>query len=662
MPPRSSKAASKPGPSRSSNQDKSESRSSRQLKRNNTAAIVQRVLNETFGDMTDAEKDGVRVGGLTLRERLMRDKSSQRKGSDNKVVMGKKYYEEQRRDYAQGAMSRAALKVKNLDEVPDARLLSAVKLARQNVPQRGDLYDYLETGPAPKQSEMVGLARFFMELKPWVSDANLKMACAVVKYWLRVNADTTFHEEMEVVRPMIDKTLVAAWTSMKAANISMPVFWSTYQPLARLVLSVEAAEKLFECHGQWAAVGKELVLVTSSSNLGMSLFGFALYEHQVTVGSAMIDLEVEKLLRGDISKAQVDAVVAAAQKKLQDESGAERLNVERVVAIKYCGASLEVHVDTLRHEICLKVAALVKTAALSQTASLSQAGALQYLFCEKDLLPELAMFRHKIDPELLRSYNLARETANSMLPVADHSNGLYVKNLLDTKTEVLTQIDDSFVLESAWLGHMHEMGGQAAIEEKLLAALPQDVGQHDPKSTVARLQSIRSSPLFSYVAPPHQATFNVGMEMVKAVANDRLPSLGAVGKSVVLNHVLQRMSFYAYLEVSGEEEGSVTKLSGKAALSAKLAELQERKRTGSPVNPGGLKEFHTFNWLLDQAERDIHSGLVREAYDGAKPPTRGASSSNPKAAPGGHKRKAENDKKVANKKLEQEEGTLKLFK
>ena len=77
-----------------------DARARRTLRRNNTESIVQRTLNEQFSDFSDFEKDVVKVGGKTLRERLAFDKNDQRHNSETKLVRGNKYYEDRRREYS----------------------------------------------------------------------------------------------------------------------------------------------------------------------------------------------------------------------------------------------------------------------------------------------------------------------------------------------------------------------------------------------------------------------------------------------------------------------------------------------------------------------------------------------------------------------------------
>ena len=636
-----------------------DARSRRTLRRNNTGSIVQRILNEQFGDLTDAEKDAVKYGGLTLRERLCKDKSEQRHGSDGTVSMGKKYYEARRAEYGQNSSGKSALEVKDHTEVPNDKLLTAVREARQSAPQRSGLYDWLSNyGDDLLQSEMVGLGRFFLELKPWSSDQNLKLSVAMLRFWVRVDAETTYPEEMTAIRGHIDKTLVAAWSSMKSANIKVPVFWSAYKDVAKFVVSCPQVDQLLDA-SDFNGLGEVLEIVTSSSQLGMSMFGWALYAHQVARCSAIIEDEVAKLLLDDITEKSIKTVSSAVMKSLAKLPGSERLNVVRVVGMTYCGDEIKVQVDTLAQEVHFKIAALVKSASMSMYVKGEGYLLLEPLYCETSLHGPMTKFGHKIDASLLKQYQLARTTANGMLPDADQANGLFVKNAIETKLAVLTQIDDSFVLEAAWFLHMHAEGGHARLEAELLKPLPTEAGvTHDAKLAANALGIVKQSRLYTFVAPQHQASFNVGVEMVKAVASDRLPSIKAVEGNKTLMAVLDRLSFFVHYSkpISTGSSTPPEVLPGKAALAAKLRDIHNEKAAGEKITPERLREFHTFNWLLSPEDKASHNKLIKEAFSGAKGAKPGAD-----APAKGTKRKAD-EKTAGEKRMAAEESTLNLLK
>ena len=159
---------------------------------------------------------------------------------------------------------------------------------------------------------------------------------------------------------------------------------------------------------------------------------------------------------------------------------------------------------------------------------------LVQVFCEASLPPE---FMGVIDPTSLQTFNLARTTADSLIHQVDYTNGLFVTKLLDTRTDVLTQIDPSFVIEATWFRHIQTAGG---LEAKLLEPLATDIGVHDPKN--CRRSVVSEAP----VGPP--LTCRATTQIVSSVAAARMPSVKVTDESATLRELLVRCGFFAYFE------------------------------------------------------------------------------------------------------------------
>ena len=74
----------------------------RVLKRQSTEQAVAKALRDNCAGMTPQEVDGVRVSGMTLREKLLSDKREARIGS-RAEPMGRKYYDGLREAYSSAA-------------------------------------------------------------------------------------------------------------------------------------------------------------------------------------------------------------------------------------------------------------------------------------------------------------------------------------------------------------------------------------------------------------------------------------------------------------------------------------------------------------------------------------------------------------------------------
>ena len=138
--------------------DPSETKAKRTLRRNNTAAMVQRnlassMILQTWKDMVCESKDSPQ--GSASR----RTKNDLRHNTASQIMMGKKFYDERRTDYNQNIATTSEFQVKNQHSTPDETLLRAVKVARQTAPQRGQLYAWLASSQQQKKS--VGAVSFW---------------------------------------------------------------------------------------------------------------------------------------------------------------------------------------------------------------------------------------------------------------------------------------------------------------------------------------------------------------------------------------------------------------------------------------------------------------------------------------------------------------------
>ena len=132
----------------------------------------------------------------------------------------------------------------------------------------------------------------------------------------------------------------------------------------------------------------------------------------------------------------------------------------------------------------------------------------------------------------------------------------------------------------------------------------------------------------------------------------------AVEGSQVLRKLLDRLGYFVFYQkkhVAGASAAPA--LSGKAALAAKLTDVQNEKAAGEKITHDRLREFHTFNWLLSSEAKAERNKLVKEAFNGAKGGAKAAAAPKTK----GTKRKAD-EKTAGQQKMEAEESTLNLFR
>ncbi len=67
---------------------------------------------------------------------------------------------------------------------------------------------------------------------------------ALLRYFARSGTTSTWPNEAVSILPHADRTLLVAFTSMKAANVGVAALWATYADLRELLLSREDVGRL----------------------------------------------------------------------------------------------------------------------------------------------------------------------------------------------------------------------------------------------------------------------------------------------------------------------------------------------------------------------------------------------------------------------------------
>eukprot|EP00969_Alexandrium_andersonii_P307224 13580396-Alexandrium_andersonii.AAC.1 len=98
---------------------------------------------------------------------------------------------------------------------------------------------------------------------------------------------------------------------------------------------------------------------------------------------------------------------------------------------------------------------------------------------------------------------------------------------------------------------MHSIAGSNRLCELMMLALPSRPGEHDVKAASAALQHLKAGPLYNFIAPEHQAKFNLGAEVVKAVASERLPSVQVALQDPALRPLVDSLAWFVSFSAAG---------------------------------------------------------------------------------------------------------------
>ena len=193
----------------------SKAKVSRPKKTNSVDAQVRKSLADNFKNMSAAEIDGTVREGLTLRQRLMRDKQQQQE-QPGSVAFGKCYYQSLRDLYADGNKVEALL-------CPDPslagrqELVEAATAALKHPPNRSLLVQFLKVTTTLNQAEFVGVLRWMMSLHPSASNDQLKSGLAVLETVSRLSLHEKFPHEASLAKSKWDEILLEAGQQLTIA-------------------------------------------------------------------------------------------------------------------------------------------------------------------------------------------------------------------------------------------------------------------------------------------------------------------------------------------------------------------------------------------------------------------------------------------------------------
>ena len=181
---------------------------SRPKRTHSAEAQVRKSLADNFKYMSAAEIDGTVRQGMTLRQRLMRDKQ-QPLDSPGSVAFGKCYYQALRDLYADGNKVEVLLRPDPSLEVRQ-ELVEAATAALKHLPNRSMLVQFLKVTTALNQAEFVGVLRWMMSLHPSASSDQLKSGLTVLETVARLKLHEKFPHEASLVKSKWDEILLEA--------------------------------------------------------------------------------------------------------------------------------------------------------------------------------------------------------------------------------------------------------------------------------------------------------------------------------------------------------------------------------------------------------------------------------------------------------------------
>lgn len=234
------------------------------------------------------------------------------------------------------------------------------------------------------------------------------------------------------------------------------------------------------------------------------------------------------------------------------------------------------------------------------------------------------------------------------------------KELMLSKKVLHTQMDKSWDIELAVAHTLAAQGGETAMQEKILAALPTASEGKTVEHALSDLEVLGATTFYSFSCKAAQAKADMTREILVDVSRGKEPRMSQVNSTPFMREVGNRLQFFVRHIMPSGSSGISSVLTGKDALEHKLsvleAEIAEQNREATLAE---VDEFHVFAYLLDASARErvskmTENAVIAVATSGGAAPKRRATRA---AADAGGKNKSAKQARV-----KQESKVLELFK
>ena len=216
-------------------EDASSAKKGRGPRKASVQALADKAILDNCKNMEPDELDQIFIGGLTLRERVYRDKQLKEDKGPSAPKIGKKYWQDLRGMYMNPNRIEKQL-------VPDDRLslcpalVTALAYALKGHANRSHIQSHMSRVKKVNQRECVLLLRYLCQLEPSASSDQLNTCVSIMEGLHRIGAPASFAEEFALTRAKFDQIATqAGWTHASCHLITHPVwcrsrgfFWGVF--------------------------------------------------------------------------------------------------------------------------------------------------------------------------------------------------------------------------------------------------------------------------------------------------------------------------------------------------------------------------------------------------------------------------------------------------
>lgn len=549
--------------------------------------------------------------GMTLRQVLLADMQAHKEGRDPRI-MGALYYQNLKTEFKsdQGRFSQLSVKDPTLAVSP--ALVKAIYATRRAHPERSEICAYLQTCTLPNQSEVVGLCRYFSQLRPRCIK-QLAAAMDACRFLARLKIADKYPEEYGIIKPWVDEALEQALIRSRANKTPDTVFCEIHRELLGLVLRLDDLDRVSQCGGNWVGVSEYISNLVASSQTGYRLFLVAI--------EAVIACKVAQVIADRISSllAQKKSISVEAaklherdtQQLVSEIDSLDMLPARRTIALRCLGEPVSIKVQSYQEQVQMSYAASIKSVGVAK-ASLKKLW-VEDMFVNPGGDGGVAATFPKAH---FVSANVARERLSQLISDNSATTGDLVRHVVGKFSKDLLLTDPSFKVELSIIDELVSDSGGARMQRAIIRCLPTLTTHMAPEEAAQRLHILRAGAWFQIADRSSQEKCKVVQSLVNSLVEAKPPDMADALNSPYMATIVAQFEFF--LKSSSESGSSMANSKiGRTCIPGLIDEAAKGVSAGT-AKLETLMSLRAYAWLMKETELQKVEALIAQIEEARK--------------------------------------------
>ena len=577
-------------------------------------AKICKIIKDSFPGWASSQIDVMQCEGLTLRQRITKDKAESAKPGST-LKMGKLYYCGLRDLYDDGVGPVVDLVVTRAADEEDPELRKSLIALLKSSGQCSLLVEWMQTVRMVNQKNVCALYRQRLKTYPGQNMGVAGLLLESMKMAVRLDFPTKFKKEIGTMVSHWDLALQKSLANFVQQGLSSDLWWQDAKGYAGLVVPGLLVQKVFDCKSNWEEVADDMRIIVAGSGIGKQLFQRAVRAHQLDALDLAAKVAVSKLTGHEVTIARVNQVRNDFMAALPDGAHEGFSGYRKDIVVLYRGVKTKVQVCSPIDLFATHLEALLRTEGVNQQL-------LPKLWCEDDLVSQKRAQCGAIDVSLLCSSLVARHACERFVTEVD---GATLQAELARRATFLAQADKYFKVELAFW--MQSIGDTSTdrLYDAILDCFPK-IAPQSLQTTKEALKRLDGGQLVKLCGTGLQGCLTSCLEVVECIIVGSSPNWKKVGQGAFakkLQKACGRLCHTTRAAMNGAPQENIfgedaiqEDLFGEDAIKALLHVVVDKSHNKKNViTYSDLAPFRRFAWLLDPAGSEQVKKLMEAAIN-----------------------------------------------